>query len=259
MNSPSVELVYASDCPNIGAARVQMLRAFGLAGRPPHWREWRIDDPACPQRLRRFGSPTVLIGGKDAAGDGAADAACCRIYAHADGRLVGVPSAEQIAAALSEPPAAGRRWRMAALGGPALAFAFLPKLVCPACWPAYAAAVSALGLTFLLDVRYLLPLTVGALALAVGALAWKARERQGLGPSRLALAGAVAIVAGKFAADNAVILYGGAAAFAAAFVWNAWPRRVSAGQGKCPVCADPAAPGPDASSPGDSHASKTTN
>ena len=255
MNAPSVELVYAGDCPNVGATRVQVLRAFGLAGRAPHWREWRTDDPACPQRLRRFGSPTVLIDGKDAVGGGAADAACCRIYAQADGQLMGVPSAEQIAAALSEPPSAGRPWRIAALGGPALAFALLPKLVCPVCWPAYAAAVSALGLTFLLEVRYLLPLTIGALALAVGALAWKARGRRGFGPAALALAASVAIVAGKFAADSAVILYGGATAFAAAFIWNAWPRRTLAGQGNCPACADPSAPGP---SPlhGDSHAHK---
>lgn len=253
MSSPRVELVYAGDCPNVGAARIQVLRAFGLAGWPPHWREWSVDDPSCPQRLRRFGSPTVLIDGKDVAGDGTTDAACCRIYAQADGQLMGVPSAEQIAAALGEPSSAGRPWRIAAFGGPALAFAFLPKLVCPACWPAYAAAVSALGLTFLLEVRYLLPLTIGALALAVGALAWRARGRRGFGPAALALAAAVAIVAGKFAADSAAILYGGATAFAAAFIWNAWPRRTSRGQGNCPACTDPAAPGPDASQ-GDSHA-----
>lgn len=254
MSQPSVELVYAADCPNVGAARLELLRAFGLTGAAPHWREWRTDDPACPPRLRAFGSPTVLVHGKDASAGGAADAACCRVYAQTDGKLTGAPPAERIAAALTAASRRSRRWGDALSGGPALAFAFLPKLVCPACWPAYAAAVSALGLTFLLEVRYLLPLTAGALALAVGTLARKAKQRRGFGPAMLAFLSAVAIVVGKFAADSTVLVYGGAGLFVAAFVWNGWPRRTSASQliNNCPACE----PGPDVTQ-GDSHASQT--
>lgn len=241
MSTPSVELLYAGDCPNVDAARAQLLRAFSLAGRSPHWREWLTDDRSCPSHLRRYGSPTILVNGQDAAGaQNHAVAASCRVYASADGKLAGVPSVEQIAGALAATAAPNGRWRMAALGGPALAVAFLPKLVCPACWPAYAAAVSALGLTFLLEVRYLLPLTVMALALAVVVLAWQSRSRWGYAPAGLAIAGAVAIVAGKFAADSAVLLYGGAAMFAAAFAWNAWPRRTVTGSADCPKCEVPA-------------------
>lgn len=254
MSAPKVELLYAGDCPNASEARAQLLRAFVSAGLQPHWREWRTDDPSCPAGLRGLGSPTILVAGRDVAGAGkAADASCCRVYAQESGKLSGVPSVAQIAGALKHGGAS--RWSMAALGGPALAVAFLPKLVCPACWPAYAAAATALGLSFLLEVRYLLPLTVAALGLAVLALAWNSRARRGFGPAVLALAASAIIVSGKFALDSTLILYSGAAAFLAAFVWNAWPRRDTACQPHCPACAKPA-DGPGDSStaqPGDTH------
>jgi len=254
MTSPRVELVYSGDCPNVGAARLQVLRAFGRVGKPPHWREWRTDDPSCPPSLRAHGSPTILVNGRDAAGASIADAACCRVYAQSDGRLAGVPAVEQIASALQALSGSHARWNSAALGGPALAVAFLPKLACPACWPAYAAAVSALGLTFLLEMRYLLPLTIAALALAVVALLWQAPARRGYGPAALALAAATLIVAGKFAIESAAMLYGGGAAFAGAFLWNAWPRR--AVQGDCPSCDRPGASGSDTTSNGGPHESE---
>lgn len=255
MPTPRVDLVYAGDCPNVADARAQLLRAFASAGLVPHWREWRVDDPACPTHLRRHGSPTILVAGLDVAGKGdASDASCCRVYQNLDGKLSGVPPVAQIANALRQ-RGSGGQWGLAALGGPALAVAFLPKLICPACWPAYAAAVTALGLTFLLEVRYLLPLTVIALSLAVGLLAWKARERRGYGPAALGLIASAIIIAGKFALDNSFVLYGGAGAFVAAFLWHSWPQRDSAGQGHCPACE------PDASfeAKGDSHERKTSD
>lgn len=97
---PVVELVYADDCPNVDAARNVLLRAFFRVGLDPHWREWRADDSRRPSRLNGFGSPTILVAGRDVAGDAAPAAAdCCRVYEHA-GRLAGVPTVEQIATAL---------------------------------------------------------------------------------------------------------------------------------------------------------------
>lgn len=231
----AVQLLYDGDCPNVGQARAQLLRAFAAAGVSPRWQEWRMDDPACPRRLRGFGSPTILVAGRDVAGETqAADASCCRVYDGADGRLSGVPPVERIASALRQRRSGD--WRIAGIGAPALGIALLPKLVCPACWPAYAAAVTAMGLTFLLETRYLLPITVIALGLAVLALAWRSSRRHGPGPAALALAGSAAIVAGKFGLDNSVVLTAGTAAFAAAFVWNFWPRHDASGQPACPDC-----------------------
>ena len=35
-----------------------------------------------------------------------------------------------------------------------------------------------------------------------------------------------------------MLLWTGAAAFTAAFIWNAWPRRNAQGQAHCPACED---------------------
>ena len=96
-----IELIYDADCPNVPEARAQLSRAFAQLREPPHWKEWRSDDPNLPGHARGFGSPTILVDGQDVAGgagqmDGTAG---CRIYATAQG-LCGVPSVEEIAAAL---------------------------------------------------------------------------------------------------------------------------------------------------------------
>src|SRR3954462_8565336 len=41
--------------------------------------------------------------------------------------------------------------KQAAAALPGIGFSLLPKMLCPACWPAYAGIVSALGLGFLIS------------------------------------------------------------------------------------------------------------
>jgi len=64
---------------------------------------------------------------------------------------------------------------------------------------------------------------------AVGILGCKARERQGYLPLIIGMAGAVAIVAGKFYLEKDWIGYAGVALLVAASIWNAWPRKGAAG------------------------------
>lgn len=54
---------------------------------------------------------------------------------------------------------------------PGMGAALMPVGACPACWPLYAGLLGSVGLAFLLDASYLLPLTAGFLALALGSLA----------------------------------------------------------------------------------------
>ena len=68
---------------------------------------------------------------------------------------------------------------------PGVSVALLPKLMCPACWPAYAAALSALGRGFLMQERYLLPINVAALALATSRRAPTAATIAGAYPRRI--------------------------------------------------------------------------
>jgi hypothetical protein len=238
---PDVVLLYERSCPNVRAARASLMRAFSAAKLPAQWREVDVDAPDTPAEWRAFGSPTVLVDGMDV-GDGTrAEGAACRLYDDR-GRLVRAPAVDRIAASLRAyfvrvaPPSkparrSGLRTALAAL--PGVGIALLPKLACPACWPAYAAVLSALGLGFLMHSRYLLPITIALLALATFAIGFRARARRGYAPAIIAAVAAVAIVLAKFVLDSDSLTYGATAIFASAAIWNAWPVRKAAA---CPAC-----------------------
>ncbi len=92
-----VELVYDLGCPNVDRARESLAHALQETGVPAVWTEWRTDDPACPERLRGYGSPTVLVNGADVAPGphpwtrhGSEDGPRCRLYRE-DDRVLGSP------------------------------------------------------------------------------------------------------------------------------------------------------------------------
>src|SRR5713101_7960802 len=90
------------------------------------------------------------------------------------------------------------RWKQGLLALPGVGVSLLPKLACPACWPAYAGLLSSVGLGFLISAAYLLPLTATFLLFALVALAFRARQRSGYGPFLLGLVGTVGVLVGKF-------------------------------------------------------------
>ena len=92
-----IDLVYFSGCPHVDAARGAVRAALRAAGLPEEWREWNQTDPETPDRLRDYGSPTVLVEGVDVTGAGPAGggARCC---------AAGAPSAAAIGAALRTSP-----------------------------------------------------------------------------------------------------------------------------------------------------------
>ncbi len=110
---------------------------------------------------------------------------------------------------------------------PGVGVSFLPKLACPACWPAYAALLSSVGLGFLISTVYLLPMTVALLGLSLGALAFRAKQRHGYGPFLLGLSAAAAVLPGKFVWESKPLMYIAFGSLVAASLWNAWPRRAS--------------------------------
>lgn len=235
---PKVELIYDRDCPNVGPAREQLLRALTQIRLAARWREWRRDDPDAPLYVRNYGSPTVLVDGCDVQ-PCEAHAACCRIYAQPEGGQGPVPAIATIVSRLRGPTGKHFGWHAAGVWGPAVTIAFLPKLVCPACWPAYAAMVSSLGLSFLLQSDYLFALTLLALALVLGLLAWRAPARQGYGPLLLGLASSIVLVIGKFFYQNNIAAYMGAGLLLAACLWNSWPRQTGNHAVPCAGCSQP--------------------
>jgi mercuric ion transport protein len=117
------------------------------------------------------------------------------------------------------------RWRQSILAVPSIGVSVLPKLACPACWPAYAGLLTSIGLGFLISVRYLLPLTIAFLVLALAAMLFKATNRRGYGPFLVALLAAGGVLLGKFAWDSRPTVYGTIALLVIASLWNTWPRR----------------------------------
>jgi hypothetical protein len=97
MGTPPVELVYFTGCPHVDAARAALRVAFETARLPARWREWDQALPETPAHLQGYGSPTVLVGGRDVMGKALLNAglAC---------RADGIPSPEVITAALAAWP-----------------------------------------------------------------------------------------------------------------------------------------------------------
>lgn len=96
-----VELIYEHTCPNIEAARDQLRSAFAEMNEEPHWQEWDVADSSTPDYAHGYGSPTILVNGRDvSAMNTEGHDYCCRVYHQADGAIRGVPSVNSIVLAL---------------------------------------------------------------------------------------------------------------------------------------------------------------
>ncbi len=121
---------------------------------------------------------------------------------------------------------------------PAVSIALLSHVgVCPACWPLIGGLISSLGLTFLVESQYLLPLMIGCLVVAIAALGCGARGNYW--PLILGLAASGAILIGKFALDASPVTFGGVGLLVAAYLWSFWLRRPSKAS-SCQSCCAPA-------------------
>ena len=92
---PRVDVIYFRDCPHVDAARANLARAFAMVGLPPSWDEHDLGSPSLPADLRRYGSPTILVDGRDVVQEEQSDSISCRVY-NGDG----VPSVACIAQAI---------------------------------------------------------------------------------------------------------------------------------------------------------------
>lgn len=255
----TVELIYDHDCPNVATTRSQLLKAFAAAKLSPRWLEWERSDSASPHYAQAYGSPTVLIDGTDVAGaKPSKDATCCRLYTDPSGGMSGTPPVAAILEAMQDAlagmaPAKPPRksgWLSSLATLPGIAATLLPVGMCPACWPAYAGVLGALGVGFLLKTSYLLPVTALFLLVAVGALVVRARSRRGYAPFALGLVASAIVLIGKFVFLSDVAMYGGVALLASVSIWNAWPQKATGvNDGTCPACA-PEGQVPDSQQPG---------
>jgi len=96
--NPVIQFLYFDGCPLAPRARDNLNGAIAQVGESVRVDLEEVDllAPEVPADLKRWGSPTILINGKDMM-DGEKGSACnCRIYAGKDG----LPSAEEIARAI---------------------------------------------------------------------------------------------------------------------------------------------------------------
>lgn len=105
----TIELVHDPGCPNVARARHVLSRTLQEAGLPAVWTEWSTDDADCPETYRGFGSPTILVNGRDVAPGPhpwrrrqLRDGPRTRRYEDARGGLDGVPPTEAIRHAIEE-------------------------------------------------------------------------------------------------------------------------------------------------------------
>lgn len=105
MESPVIELIYDRDCPNVEPCRAILRSAMEEVGMPPSWREWDRNASDTPAAYRAFGSPTVLLDGRDiavVAGCSTPAGNSCRIYVdEKSGALSGTPSMRTMVDALA--------------------------------------------------------------------------------------------------------------------------------------------------------------
>ncbi|HEX9744253.1 MAG TPA: hypothetical protein VGB30_02395 [bacterium] len=97
----NIELIYDNICPNVEAAREVLSNALEQSGLPGKWDELNKDDGECPKHAKYYGSPTILVNGKDVAGlepDSGMD--CCRIYDHGEDGMKGIPTVDMIISAI---------------------------------------------------------------------------------------------------------------------------------------------------------------
>ena len=241
MNTLNIELIVEKTCPNIEAARQQITRACNNLNIKPLWQEWEVSAADAPEHIHGYGSPTILINGKDVSGDmTAGDDFCCRVYNNEQNNNKGIPALNDIEQAITNAnqiqattPAPGS-WKNTSAVLPAMGIAFLPKLACPACWPAYAGLLSSMGLGFIDYTPYLLPLTFLFLGIALLALLITSRRNNNYQPLALGIIASIILLTGKFYFDNDIAMYTGIAMLMIASLWNSWPA--SNPDTNCPAC-----------------------
>lgn len=111
---------------------------------------------------------------------------------------------------------------------PAFGFSLIPTLTCPACLPALASVLGAVGLTFLAQREYLIWFNLVALGIAIVLLA-RGEKKWISWPLATAVLGAAAVMLGKFAWDSSALWWTGLGVFMLGSAWSAYGRRSPSG------------------------------
>lgn len=90
--TPRIELVFFEGCPHVEEARRRLAQALGAVDLPLTWDEWDTGLTATPATYSGFGSPSILVDGRDVSGGTAGSGMRCVVG--------GAPAVAQIVAAI---------------------------------------------------------------------------------------------------------------------------------------------------------------
>lgn len=97
-----IQLLWFPGCPHADVARQELRAALAECGLPLSFEDIDLTSPAAPDALRGWGSPTILVEGRDVVGMPGPAGASCRLYRHPDDVARGAPSSAMIQAALDQ-------------------------------------------------------------------------------------------------------------------------------------------------------------
>ena len=124
-----IHLLHFQGCPNVDAARSALRGALAAEKLETPFEEIDVQDPSAPEWTRGWGSPTILVDGKDVAGQGRSSSSACRLYAG------GAPSVEMIRARIAgsrAPAPSARRVALPMIGAVTAAIAASACCLVPA-------------------------------------------------------------------------------------------------------------------------------
>jgi len=95
-----IELIYFDGCPNEDAARKNIKNICKKSEQSIEFKEWEQSNEDLPEYAKGYGSPTVLVNGKDIVGEepNGCEHGGCRIYSG----MTGIPSIEIIEEAIEK-------------------------------------------------------------------------------------------------------------------------------------------------------------
>jgi len=236
-----VEFIYEKNCPNVELTRSKLLQAFSKLNIKPHWQEWEINDNDAPAYVRRYGSPTILINGKDVdESSNLNNPLQCRLYAQSDNSISGVPPIGSIMNAIKATTDSNHKFyfagsRLNAAAIPAIIIALLPKLVCPFCWPLYTGLLGLIGINFINYTPFLFLLLIVFLILTNSGLVLVARRKKQYAPVYLGGASSLLILIGKFLSATDMLIYIGLTGLVMSVIWQS-RIKYSGDYGSCSAC-----------------------
>lgn len=97
-----VQFIYETTCPNAEATRKLLAEVLNELNLKIDVEEIDKSITGAPNFAQQYGSPSILVNGKDVVDSVGKSGNACRIYENSDGKLTGIPPRDSIVKALQK-------------------------------------------------------------------------------------------------------------------------------------------------------------